>query len=200
MNDIDNDNKQPKKGRPKGSGNKRKKIKYVEKYSEDVLKRVLSYIANGTSVDELHRQDPNVYPSSTRVGLMIEEDDEFSLRVDKARKVLSHRLIEKLHDLQANPPKPEDHTHTDAITGVSKFNKTLFKIDYDVWCKRLKSVESEIKELNNIYNSKYTKQSKVDTTVSEVQTVHIINYADYMAQQELARDIVSSLPDPDKSH
>lgn len=168
-----------KAGRPKGAPNAfGLSSKFASKYKQPIINKVLSHIANGISVDELNRANPDIYPTSAMVGLMIEECTWFSDEVLKAKKVLAHRLVELLHDLRAHPPTTEAHTYD------GKLDKSMYKISYDIWTKRLKSVQDELRELAPVYNKQYIKQTKTDVTTTNIEQVMVMNYADMKQPNE----------------
>lgn len=158
--------------------------KFASKYKPPIINKVLSHIANGISVDELYRSNPDLYPTSAMVGLMIEECPWFHDEVLKAKKVLAHRLVELLHDLRAHPPTLEAHWSD------GKLDKSTYKIAYDIWTKRLKSVQDELRELAPVYNKQYIKQTKTDVTTTNIEQVVVMNYSNL---NEEVKDNVSKV-------
>lgn len=168
-----------KTGKHRTKGDMKSKVKYPQ----SVMRKVLSYIANGDSLDKLYESDPTIYPSPAKVGFMVESDPIFADHFYKAKKVLAHRLIEKLHHLQENPPS---QTYFASDGKEHYLPKDLYKPQYDVWSKRLKSIQDEIHQLNSIYNIKYIKTQKIEGEIKQPQQVMIMDYKDWKKDSDLS--------------
>lgn len=157
--------------------NKQSKLRKIRQIRDELI---LNAIADGKSLDVLHKENPDIVPTSLEVCKMIETNDDFKSKVYQARKVLSNRLVEKLHYLRDNPPIASDYD-----------DAKQYVVAYNIWTKQLKSVHDEIHQLGSIYNEKFIKLQKIDQSEKiTVQQVSIIDYANQKKEE------LSVLPKP----